>query len=115
MMPSATYELFRQAMAERKQIVCFYQGKRREICPVILGRTDGVEKALTYQFSGQSSRSLTNPANRWRCLTLSEVRAVELHDGPWHSGGGHSAAQTCVKIVDYDVNPESPYNPTGRL
>ena len=114
-MPSETYELFRQAMAERKQVVCTYQGKRREICPVILGHSDGVEKALTYQFAGQSSRPLTNPANRWRCLTLSEVSGVALREGDWHSGGGHSAAQTCVKVVDYDVNPDSPYDPKGRL
>jgi hypothetical protein len=114
-MSSATYELFRKAMAECRQIVCMYGGFRREICPIILGHSDGVEKALTYQFGGRSSRPLTNPANRWRCLTLSAVTDVELRDGDWHSGGGHSTAQTCVKVVDYDVNPESPYDPRGTL
>ena len=38
-MPSSTYLLFALAMAERKQIVCFYQGYRRELCPIILGHT----------------------------------------------------------------------------
>jgi len=114
-MPSTTYELFRQAMAERKQVVCLYQGRRRELCPIILGMTDGREKALTYQFGGESSKPLRSPKDRWRCLTLAEVSAVELRDGPWHSGGSHSAEQTCVAEVHYDVNPQSPYSPSGRL
>jgi hypothetical protein len=114
-MPTTTYQLFRQAMAERKQIVCLYQGRRRELCPIILGLTEGQEKALTYQFGGDSSKPLRSPRERWRCLTLAEVSAVELRDGPWHSGGTHSAAQTCVAEVHYDVNPHSPYAPLGRL
>ena len=51
-MPSAIYQVFHQAMAERKQVVCTYQGFRRELCPVILGHSDGAEKALTFQFAG---------------------------------------------------------------
>src|SRR5215471_12415944 len=36
---SETYRLFERAMIERKQIVCTYNGKRREVCPVILGHS----------------------------------------------------------------------------
>jgi hypothetical protein len=113
-MPSATYELFREAMAGRKQIVCTYQGYRREVCPVILGHSGGEEKALTYQFAGESSSKLP-PGGNWRCLTLSMVSDVELRDGPWITGGSHSASQSCVEVVDFDVNPDSPYSPAGRL
>src|SRR6266446_5217973 len=56
--PSETYRLFEQAMAERKQIVCTYDGYRREVCPIILGHTQGEERALTYQFSGGSGSKL---------------------------------------------------------
>jgi hypothetical protein len=114
MVASQTYELFRQAMAERKQVVCTYQGFRREVCPVILGLTGGREKALTFQFAGGSSKPLP-PRGQWRCLTLEGVTDVELREGRWHSGADHGAAQTCVTEVHYDVNPESPYNPTGKL
>jgi len=38
-----------------------------------------------------------------------------LRDGPWHAGGSHSTAQHCMKMVEYDVNPQSPYNPAFRL
>ena len=67
--PSEIYRLFEQAMIERKQIVCMYQGHRREVCPVILGHTQGQEQALTYQFAGESGSELP-PGGEWRCLAL---------------------------------------------
>jgi len=114
-MPSPTYELFREAMATKKQIVCTYTGRRREICPAILGHTDGEEKALAYQFAGETNSRL--PAGgEWRCFSLSKVTDVELREGPWLTGNGtHSASQPCVKDVDFDVNPDSPYSPKHRL
>jgi hypothetical protein len=48
-MPSATYDLFVRAMVERKQILCTYGGYPRQLCPIILGHSQGQEKALTYQ------------------------------------------------------------------
>ena len=114
LVPNPTYELFRQAMAERKQIVCVYDGFPRELCPIILGHARGQEKALTYQFGGRS-RSGLPPGGEWRCLWLSRVSKVELCDGPWHSGSSHKEPQGCVEIVDLDVNPSSPYNPRRRL
>src|SRR5215471_19226498 len=35
--PSSVYKLFEQAMVSRTQILCTYKGRRRELCPVILG------------------------------------------------------------------------------
>jgi hypothetical protein len=113
-MPSAVYQLFRQAMAERKQVVCVYQGYRRELCPVILGHNGTVEKALTFQFAGQSSRRLPVGGD-WKCLFLAEVTHATLRDGPWLSGTSHRTSQSCVKDVDYDVNPDSPFNPRFTL
>lgn len=109
-MASATYQLFEQALRARKQIVCTYGGHRRELCPVILGHTDGEEKALTFQVGGSSSSGLP-PGGEWRCLVLSKVRLASLRDGPWRSGEGHSQPQGCVADVDLDANPDSPYSP----
>jgi hypothetical protein len=114
LMPSATYELFAEAMAEHKQIICLYDGKLRELCPIILGLSGGQEKALTFQFGGQSSKGLP-PGGEWRCLFLAKVSNVRLRDGPWHAGDSHKAPQGCVEIVDLDVNPASPYQPNRRL
>ena len=112
--PSSVYKLFEQAMVSRKQILCTYKGRRRELCPVILGHSQGREKALTDQFAGQSNKGLP-PGGQWRCLWLSEVSNVRLRDGAWFGGDRHSQPQDCVDIVDLDVNPESPYNPKRRL
>jgi predicted DNA binding CopG/RHH family protein len=112
--PSNVYKLFGKAMRGRKQITCVYHGHYREVCPIILGHRDGEERALTYQFGGQSSKRLA-AGGAWRCLTLSEVANVELRDGPWFTGSSHSQPQGCVMDVDLDVNPESPYSPRRSL
>ena len=113
-MRSSTYELFAQAMAARKQIVCEYEGHLRELCAIILGHSKGQEKALTFQFGGQS-RSGLPPGGEWRCLWLSKVSNVRLRDGSWLSGTRHTQPQGCVENVEFDVNPFSPYKPKGRL
>src|SRR6266850_3824534 len=114
-MPSSTYNLFAQAMEDRKQILCSYNGYRREICPIILGhRKDGQEVALVYQFCGESSDALP-PRGGWKCFWLSKTKDVRLRDGPWRAGSSHEQTQRCVDIVDLDVNPFSPYKPRRRL
>jgi hypothetical protein len=110
--PSSAYKLFEQAMTTRKQILCTYNRRPRELCPIILGNSQGKEKALTYQFGGQSEKCLP-PGGQWRCLWLSTVR--NLRDGAWHARDRHDQPQDCVEIVDLDVNPASPYNPMRRL
>jgi hypothetical protein len=113
MTESATYRLFYRAMVERRPLVCMYRERPRAICPIILGHTDGEEKSLVYQFEGDSG---SGRPKGWKCLTLSEITHAELVDAPWQDGGGpHGAAQTCVKDVDADVNPDSPYSPKRRI
>ena len=96
------------------QVVCTYHGFRRELCPIILGCTDGVEKALTFQFGGGGSKPLPRGGS-WRCLVLADVTDIELRDGPWHTGSARSTAQSCVAEVHYDTNPDSPYHPQRRI
>jgi len=113
-MTSAVYKLFAQAMRAKSQIVCTYNGHRREVCPIVLGHTGGEEKALTFQVGGTSSSSLP-PGGEWRCLTLVNVRHAALHAGPWRAGDSHAMPQSCVEDVDIDVNPASPYRPKRRV
>lgn len=113
--PSETYRLFEQAMLQRKQVVCTYNGRRRVVCPVILGHSQGRERALTYQLAGGSnSRELPREGD-WKCLTLSNISEIQLRDGPWYSGDNHKQPSRCVEIVDLDANEESPYRPKRRL
>jgi hypothetical protein len=109
-MASANYELFEEAMRGRKQVLCVYGGYLRELCPIILGHSQGQEKALTYQFGGQSKSGLP-PGGEWRCLWLSKVSDVRLRDGQWFAGSSHTRPQGCVGVVDLDVNTSSPYRP----
>jgi hypothetical protein len=113
-MGSSKYALFEEAMRTRKQVVCMYKGYRRELCPIILGHSQGREKALTYQFGGQSSQQLPREG-AWRCLWLTEVSDVELREGPWFSGDRHAQPSRCVEVVDLDINPLSPYSPKRLL
>lgn len=113
-MPSRTYRLFEQAMRERRPLVCMYQGHPRAVCPIVLGHTNGAEKALTWQFGGRGSKGEVR--GQWRCLDLAETSNVELVDLPWQGGGAsHMTSQSCVRDVDLDVNPHSPYSPKRRL
>ena len=114
MTPSEPYRLFEEAMAKRKQILCMYDGYRRELCPIILGHSQGEEKALAFQFGGESKSGLS-PRGQWKCLLLAGVSEVRLRDGPWYAGSRHSQKQSCVEVVDLDINPRSPYNPRRHL
>jgi hypothetical protein len=113
-LPSETYELIARAMAERRQVLCLYKGYPRALCPAILGHTKGRERTLAYQFAGESSSGL--PAGgEWKCFQVVEMTNVELRDGKWYSGARHRERQTCVEVVDLDVNPDSPYQPRRAL
>jgi hypothetical protein len=113
-MPSATHALLLKAMREERPVACTYQGHRREICPVMLGRDGLTEKALVYQFGGATSRGpVTKPD--WKCFKLNEVEDGHLIDRRWHSGSQHSEAQHCMKMVEYDINPNSKYSPAFKL
>jgi hypothetical protein len=81
---------------------------------LLLGHSQGKEKALTFQFGGGSKSGLP-PGGEWRCLFLARIRVATLRDGPWHTGSDHRQHQGCVEEVDLDVNPASPYNPQRRI
>ncbi|HLH51874.1 MAG TPA: hypothetical protein VKV96_21235 [Roseiarcus sp.] len=114
-MPSATYDLFAEAMHEEKQIFCMYDGHPRELCAVVLGHTKGEEKALTFQVGGRSKQGPLPVGGEWRCLFLAKVQAARLRSGPLRVGAGHSRPQGCVEEVDLDINPNSPYHPKRRI
>jgi len=50
------YDVIRQAIIDRQQVVCLYNGYVRECCPHAIGTTNGTARVLVYQFAGDSSR-----------------------------------------------------------
>jgi hypothetical protein len=103
MKQSEAYKIIRQAILWRKQVTCLYQGRYREVCPHILGYKSKKEKALVFQFAGQTGSNLP-PRGEWRCFFLSQVTDPQIRHGPWHAGDRHRRPQACVDIVDLDVN-----------
>jgi len=100
-MPSRTYALFRDAILREQQIVCVYDGRRRELCPHIIGTSkSGEEVVLAWQFAGESS----GPLPQWRCLRLANVSDARAREGSWHEGRSHRSEQTCVSAIDLDIN-----------
>jgi hypothetical protein len=100
-MPSATYTLFRNAILAERQVACLYDGRSRELCPHIIGTNkSGEEVVLAWQFAGESSGKLP----QWRCLKLANVRDAGARSGRWHEGGSHRTEQTCVSVIDLDIN-----------
>jgi hypothetical protein len=108
---SKTYALFAKAMKTGRQVLCLYDDLPREVSPVILGHTKGEEKALVFQFGGQSLSRLPD----WKCFFLAKVSEASLLDEPLHTGSRHLKRQSCVEDVDLDINPQSPYQPRRRL
>jgi hypothetical protein len=113
-MPSRNYKMFARAIATRTPVACRYDGFVREVCPIILGHSDGREKALVWQFGGETSGGPLRGA-KWKCFDLSKVEGAAEAAGAWQAGISHQQAQSCVKEVDYDANPASPYSPTRSL
>lgn len=100
-MPSPTYALFRRAILGTQQVVCVYDGRRRELCPHIIGSNkSGEEVVLAWQFAGESS----GPLPQWRCLKLAGVSEARAREGHWHAGGSHRMTQRCVSEIDLDIN-----------
>ena len=113
-MDSPIYELFVRAMIEEKQVACVFKRRPRVLSIIILGHTDGEERALTWQTGGESSKPLP-PGGAWRAVTLAEVTDVNLLDSKLRRGTRKSGAQRWVADVDLDVNPDSPYHPRRQI
>ena len=99
----STYAVLREAVLAKKQVVCWYQGYERSICPHVLGTKRGREQTLAFQFAGGSKTGLP-PGGRWRCMVVAEIANATLRDGDWHTGDDHSRPQTCVDVIDVEVS-----------
>jgi hypothetical protein len=99
--------MVRMAVEARRPISAVYNDRQRLFCPHRLGRNkEGERRVLCYQHGGESESGLKaagSPAN-WRCLSLDQLRSVELLDGAWRTASNHSRPASC--IVDLEVDAE---------
>ena len=101
--PSDTYNLIRQAILDKQQVIADYGGHRREMCPHAIGTKNGREQALFFQFGGGSNSGLRNPERNWRCIHIDLPTSVSTRDGDWCTAHNHSQQQSCVGVVDVEV------------
>ena len=89
-------------MGEKLRVVARAKGGRRKMCPHALGYgSSGEERVLVYQFDGFSASGLGSGG--WRCFAVADLVGMELEEGSWCTGGGHSRGQSCVKVVHLEV------------
>ena len=100
-----TYQLIKQAIQKKQQVIATYNGFRREMCPHTLGSKNGVAHCLFYQFGGESSSGPIIPGSdkNWRCIAVNQLSDIIVLDGPWHTGTRHSRRQTCIDFVEIEV------------
>lgn len=106
-MPSANYNLIRQAIIDKQCIGADYQGYPRLMAPHTIGLSkSGEEQALFYQYGGESKTGLMPPGHpkNWRCIPIAGLTNVRLVDGTWQTGPNHTTPQTCVSHVDVEVD-----------
>ena len=100
-----TYELLREAVLGRKQVVAIYRGHRRLMCPHVLGTKQGRAQCLFYQFGGTSSSGPVAPASaaNWRCIPVDQLEDVTVHPGTEWFGVAPSGRQTCIDTIDVEA------------
>ncbi len=102
-----TYELLKQAIIEKKQVIAYYSGKQRYLCPHVIGTKNGKEHCLFYQFDGESTSGLIvyGSEDNWRCMEIAKLSDVSLCDGTWHTVANFdTSTQTCIDNVDMTVS-----------
>lgn len=102
-MSLSTYEILCHAIRNKQQVYCDYDGHLRRMCPHVIGRKNFQIQVLSFQFAGSSSSGLL-PDGEWRCMRVDRIRNAELRDGPWYTGERHSQPQTCVDLVEVEVD-----------
>ncbi|GAI82958.1 unnamed protein product [marine sediment metagenome] len=101
-----TYDLLKQAISKKQQVIATYNGYHREMCPHALGKKNGKEQCLFYQFAGESSSNPIIPGSEenWRCMSVNGLSGVSLQEGEWHTASNHSQPQTCIDDVDVEIH-----------
>ena len=101
-MSRRTYLLLRRAILHLRPVAATYQGRRRYLCPHVIGHTGGRPHVLCYQFAGESESGLApdDPAANWRCMYVDELTDVSVREGQWHTAWNYWQQTSCVEEID---------------
>ena len=101
----STYEIVQKAILKKHQVIAIHKGYHRKMCPHMIGRKDGDERALFYQFGGRSTQRIDpdgSPRN-WRCIRLAELSNIVIRPGRWHTAPNPSQYKGWVGEIDAQV------------
>lgn len=100
---SDAFELLKQAIIEQKCISAVYHGRRRDLCPHVLGWKGDREHVLFLQVGGESEKGIASTGS-WRCLNLDELSEVEMSDSEFRTGPGYyDNPQKCVDKIEAQI------------
>lgn len=105
------YNLLRNAILNKKQVIAEYENRPREMFPHALGWKDGKQKCLFYQFDGESTTRLikkgANHKENWTCTFVEKLLIKEIRDGEWFSASNYDLQSKhtlkCVENIDVYV------------
>jgi len=99
------YELIKLAIQNKSCITCTYNGHIRKMTPHVIGNKNGIEKALFYQYDGESSEGLSkNPVKNWRCFVIAKIEDLKLNEDAFQTANNHSRKQNCVDEIDLEID-----------
>lgn len=101
-MSTAVFANILDAMHNKQQVTCVYQGLYREICPHTIGWKDGQAKVWGFQFAGESSNGLSADGE-WRCMFIAGMADVAIKDGAWHTRDDYRRPQSCIDNIELEV------------
>ena len=87
-------QILRTAIRNRQQVTGYYDGFYREMCPHAIGWKGMKYHVLSFQFAGQSSKTLP-PNGEWKCMDVDGLSGLSVSNGPWHTGPIHSRPSVC--------------------
>jgi hypothetical protein len=101
----SNYDMLKEAIENKQCVTCNYNGYLRKMTPHVLGTKKGKEQALFYQYGGESSSGLSAvSAKNWRCIPVDNIEQLEINDDDFQTAHNHSRSQTCVDIIDVEVD-----------
>ena len=104
-MRSPAYELLRQAIVRRQQVLATYKGLPRSFCPHAIGLKQGVPHCLVYQFAGRSRSRVITPGSpdNWRCMIVDELHDVRVREGAWYTAWNFLEPSSCIDEIDLSL------------
>ena len=101
------YILVKTAIVNKKQVIAYYKGHLREMCPHMIGLKRGKIHGLFYQFGGTSGSGpiIKGSPDNWRCIEIMKLEEVSLRSGSWHTVT-MEYEQSCIDQVDIQAEED---------